>query len=188
MLYPDIRLILEHRATAFALFVKSQRKWTSPPTKPESISSFKDRLGEFGYSADHILPHGSYLMNMGNPDKYVDSPQKHTRIHVTNVQRETSEVLRVFRWRTKAMWRAGIETVQFPVRLVSKTFPFGLEIESYPIGSPGSTVGQVTVEESLSFIAECINNAHKETSSIVIVIENMVRSCGIATLSSDWNE
>ena len=78
MLYPDIRLILEHRATAFALFVKSQRKWTSPPTKPESISSFKDRLKEFGYSVDHILPHGSYLMNMGNPDRSVGSPRYYT--------------------------------------------------------------------------------------------------------------
>lgn len=40
--------------------------------------------------------------------------------------------------------------------------------------SPGSTVGQATIEESITFIAECINKAHKETSSIVIVIENMV--------------
>lgn len=59
---------LECRATAFALFVKSQRKWTSPPTKPESIASFKSRLKDFGYSTEHILPHGSYLVNMGNPD------------------------------------------------------------------------------------------------------------------------
>lgn len=59
------------RATAFALFVKSQRKWTAPPTKPESIVSFQSRLKEFGYSTDYILPHGSYLVNMGNPDVWV---------------------------------------------------------------------------------------------------------------------
>lgn len=61
----------QHRATAFALFLKSQRKWTAPPFKPESISLFKDRLREFGYSPDHILPHGSYLVNLGNPDECV---------------------------------------------------------------------------------------------------------------------
>ena len=41
--------------------------------------------------------------------------------------------------------------------------------------SPGSTVGASTVEESLSLIAECINRAHEETNSVVIVLENMVR-------------
>ena len=41
--------------------------------------------------------------------------------------------------------------------------------------SPGSTVGQATKEESISYVAQCINRAHKETESVVIVIENMVR-------------
>ncbi|THH26742.1 hypothetical protein EUX98_g7445 [Antrodiella citrinella] len=56
-------------ATAFALFVKSQRKWESKELTPASISTFKSRLAEFGYSPDHILPHGSYLVNLGNPDQ-----------------------------------------------------------------------------------------------------------------------
>ena len=58
------------RATAFALFPKSQRKWMSKPLSPESISLFKSRLVSFGYDQDHILPHGSYLINLGNPDVY----------------------------------------------------------------------------------------------------------------------
>lgn len=44
------------------------------------------------------------------------------------------------------------------------------------VGSPGSTVGAGTVEESLSLIAECINRAHEETDNVVIVLENMVTS------------
>ncbi|KAH7921053.1 AP endonuclease [Leucogyrophana mollusca] len=55
-------------ANAFALFVKSQRKWTSPSLAADSISSFKARMKEFGYSPAHVLPHGSYLINLGNPD------------------------------------------------------------------------------------------------------------------------
>ena len=42
--------------------------------------------------------------------------------------------------------------------------------------SPGSTVGEASMEESIAFIAECINRAHEETESVVIVLENMVCS------------
>ncbi|KAJ7500423.1 xylose isomerase-like protein [Mycena galericulata] len=55
-------------ANSFALFVKSQRKWTSPPLTAATISSFKAQLTEHGYEPRHILPHGSYLINLGNPD------------------------------------------------------------------------------------------------------------------------
>ncbi|KAF5361262.1 hypothetical protein D9758_010314 [Tetrapyrgos nigripes] len=56
-------------ANAFALFVKSQRKWESPPLKPESVASFKDNMKVLGYEAKYVLPHGSYLINLGNPDE-----------------------------------------------------------------------------------------------------------------------
>ncbi|KAI0064504.1 AP endonuclease [Artomyces pyxidatus] len=56
-------------ATAFALFLKSQRKWTGPPLKAESISLFRKRLEAFGYAPSDVLPHGNYLVNLGNPDE-----------------------------------------------------------------------------------------------------------------------
>ncbi|RDB22943.1 putative endonuclease 4 [Hypsizygus marmoreus] len=55
-------------ANAFALFVKSQRKWTSPALTTTSITSFKARMEEYGYSSSVVLPHGSYLINLGNID------------------------------------------------------------------------------------------------------------------------
>ncbi|KAI5985629.1 xylose isomerase-like protein [Pisolithus albus] len=55
-------------ANAFALSVKSQRKWAAPPLTDSNISAFKARMTEFGYSPAHVLVHGSYLMNLGNPD------------------------------------------------------------------------------------------------------------------------
>ena len=58
----------EHSANAFALFLKSQRKWTGPPLSEQSISTFRARLAQFNYAPEHILPHGSYLVNLGNPD------------------------------------------------------------------------------------------------------------------------
>ncbi|KAF8176776.1 xylose isomerase-like protein, partial [Pholiota molesta] len=55
-------------ANAFALFLKSQRKWTSPPLTESSIAEFKKRMEEHGYTSKMVLPHGSYLINLGNPD------------------------------------------------------------------------------------------------------------------------
>lgn len=59
---------IQNRATAFALFLKSQRKWESAPLTQESIDTFKKRLTDFGYEPKHVLPHGNYLVNLGNPD------------------------------------------------------------------------------------------------------------------------
>lgn len=55
-------------AKAFALFTRNQRQWKSAPLPENSISLFKERCEEFGYEAKHILPHDSYLINLGHPE------------------------------------------------------------------------------------------------------------------------
>lgn len=56
-------------ANAFALFLKSQRKWTSPALSPLVIDQFKKLVIEHGFDPKKdVLPHGSYLINLGNPD------------------------------------------------------------------------------------------------------------------------
>jgi len=55
-------------ATAFALFTKNQRQWVAPPLTAEQISQFKENCSRFGFAPKHILPHDSYLINLGNPD------------------------------------------------------------------------------------------------------------------------
>ena len=55
-------------ATAFALFTKNQRQWIAAPLTKESIELFKQRCDEYGFAANHILPHDSYLINLGNPE------------------------------------------------------------------------------------------------------------------------
>lgn len=55
-------------ATAFAVFTKNQRQWKAKPLSPQSIESFKQNCKEFGYSAEQILPHDSYLINLGHPE------------------------------------------------------------------------------------------------------------------------
>lgn len=56
------------KANAFALFTKNQRQWVSAPLSEKSIASFKKRTQEIGVDADYILPHDSYLINLGHPE------------------------------------------------------------------------------------------------------------------------
>ena len=54
-------------ATAFAMFTKNQRQWFSPPLSAKSVESFMQNCELLGFSPDAILPHDSYLINLGHP-------------------------------------------------------------------------------------------------------------------------
>lgn len=56
-------------ANAFALFTRNQRQWVSKPLTAESIASFKRACEEYGFKPEHILPHDSYLINLGHPEE-----------------------------------------------------------------------------------------------------------------------
>lgn len=56
-------------AKAFALFTKNQRQWFSNPLSQKSIKEFRDNCEKFEYQPFQILPHDSYLINLGHPEK-----------------------------------------------------------------------------------------------------------------------
>ena len=55
-------------ADAFALFTKNQRQWVAKALTDDSINLFKSRVKENGLDTRYILPHDSYLINLGHPD------------------------------------------------------------------------------------------------------------------------
>ncbi|WP_295421063.1 deoxyribonuclease IV [Sulfurovum sp.] len=55
-------------AKAFALFTKNQRQWVAKPLTQESIDAFKKNLEKSGIAPKHVLPHDSYLINLGHPE------------------------------------------------------------------------------------------------------------------------
>jgi len=57
----------ELEATAFALFTKNQRQWKAAPLPEDVIEKFKVACEKYGYSSNQILPHDSYLINLGHP-------------------------------------------------------------------------------------------------------------------------
>jgi len=72
-------------AKAFAMFTKNQRQWVAKPYDSEVIDKFKRALDDSKISPKHVLPHDSYLINLGHPedekrdksmDAFVDEVQR----------------------------------------------------------------------------------------------------------------
>lgn len=57
----------ELEATAFALFTKNQRQWRAAPLTDEVICAFRRACEKHHYTPAQILPHDSYLINLGHP-------------------------------------------------------------------------------------------------------------------------
>jgi len=56
-------------ARAFALFTKNQRQWFSSPLTAKAIDEFRRNCEKFDFKPFQILPHDSYLINLGHPEK-----------------------------------------------------------------------------------------------------------------------
>jgi deoxyribonuclease-4 len=72
-------------ANAFALFTKNQRQWVSAPLTAKSIGLFKENCVNNGFDASYIMPHDSYLINLGNPDE--EALQKSRAAFIDEMQR-----------------------------------------------------------------------------------------------------
>jgi deoxyribonuclease IV len=64
-------------ARAFALFTKNQRQWVGRPLEEKSINAFKENCELFDYKPFQILPHDSYLINLGHPEKEALEKSRH---------------------------------------------------------------------------------------------------------------
>jgi deoxyribonuclease-4 len=121
-------------ATAFALFTKNQRQWVAAPLTESSIEKFKENCKTFDYSPKQILPHDSYLINLGSPDD--ESRQKSRAAFIDEMRR---------------CGQLGLDRLNF---------------------HPGAHLNQISVEECVKNIAECINIALNQSEGVCAVIEN----------------
>jgi deoxyribonuclease-4 len=55
-------------AQAFAVFTKNQRQWVAKPLETKTIDAFQKNLEASGILPKHVLPHDSYLINLGHPE------------------------------------------------------------------------------------------------------------------------
>ena len=72
-------------ANAFALFTRNQRSWVSKPLPQLEIDGFKALLIDRGFKPEMVLPHDSYLINLGSPDE--DTLQKSRAAFLDEMQR-----------------------------------------------------------------------------------------------------
>jgi deoxyribonuclease IV len=72
-------------ATGFALFTKNQRQWSAKPLTDENIEKFKENCDLYGFPMDAVIPHDSYLINIGHPEK--DKLQKSRSAFLDEFQR-----------------------------------------------------------------------------------------------------
>ncbi|KAI1128907.1 xylose isomerase-like protein [Nemania abortiva] len=122
-------------ANAFALFLKSQRKWANPPITPEARDGFRSLSKTHKFEVHrHCLPHGSYLVNLAQAEK-----EKATQAY-----------------------DAFLDDLQRCESLGIKLYNF----------HPGNTNGDVRAA-AIGRIAAQLNKAHKATSTVVTVLENM---------------
>ncbi len=56
-------------ARAFALFTKNQRQWHAKDLDTQTIDAFKINLEKSSIAPRHVLPHDSYLINLGHPEE-----------------------------------------------------------------------------------------------------------------------
>lgn len=56
-------------ATGFALFTKNQRQWVAAPLTAAQVEAFREACARYGYTPAQILPHDSYLINLGHPER-----------------------------------------------------------------------------------------------------------------------
>jgi len=72
-------------AKGFAMFTKNQKRWEAKPLDDKIITKFKLKMEEFGYTADMVLPHDSYLINLGHPE--AEKEEKSIKAFIDELQR-----------------------------------------------------------------------------------------------------
>ena len=120
-------------AKAFALFTKNQRRWTAKDLEEKNILEFKRRIEEIGIEPKYILPHDSYLINLGNAD-----------------EEKRNQSFEAFVDEMKRCNELGLLYLNM---------------------HPGSHLKEISEEQSMDLIIDCINKAHELVPNVTVVLE-----------------
>ncbi len=161
-------------AKAFALFTKNQRQWNAAPLSRESIGKFKMNCETHGFLPEYILPHDSYLINLGHPNK--DGLEKSRAAFLDEMQRCEQLGLQLLNFHPGSSLKE-ISTEQCLKRIaesinitLSKTANVCAVIEN--TAGQGSNVGNkfeelkfiIDLVEDKSRVGVCIDTCHALTS------------------------
>ncbi|QOY54376.1 deoxyribonuclease IV [Candidatus Sulfurimonas marisnigri] len=134
-------------AKAFALFTKNQKQWVAKDLDTETIDKFKYALEQSGILPKHVLPHDSYLINLGNPE--AEKLEKSRVAFIDELQR--CELL-------------GLDKLNF--------HPGSHLVKVSKKDKENADVMREIEDKCLDTIAESINIALDKTNGVSAVLEN----------------
>jgi len=138
---------MEIGAKAFALFTKNQRQWVAKPLDEKTIETFQENLATSGILPKHVLPHDSYLINLGHPE--VEKLEKSRAAFIDELER---------------CKQLGLDRLNF--------HPGSHLVKVSKKDKDNREVMQPIEDKCLDVIAESINIALDKTSDVTAVIEN----------------
>ncbi len=148
-------------ATAFALFTKNQRQWVAKPLTEESIAAFKLNCEKFGYKPSQILPHDSYLINLGHPE--AEPLQKSREAFLDELQR--CEQLGLDRLNFHPGSHLGKVDVDACLKTIADSINWALD----------RTKGVIAVIENTAGQGSNVGNSFEEIGKIIEHVEDKSR-------------
>lgn len=148
-------------AKAFALFTKNQRQWKTAPLTQDSIKKFKDACKIYGFLPQHILPHDSYLINLGHPEK--EALDKSREAFIDEMQR--CEQLGLDRLN----FHPGSHLNQVDIATCLKTIAESINI------ALEQTKGVIAVIENTAGQGSNVGNQFEELKAIIDLVEDKSR-------------
>ncbi len=143
-------------ASAFAMFLKNQRQWKAKPYTAEQCSLFRQNLQASGIAPEQVLPHDSYLINLGHPDQ--EKRQQSLQAFVDELQRAESLGLTMVNFHPGSHLQAISE--EESLKLVAQSVREALQQTTTAIAVIENTAGQGSNLgyrfEHLAFLIEMI--------------------------------
>ncbi|SPO20883.1 related to APN1 - AP endonuclease [Ustilago trichophora] len=177
---------------AFSCFVRPKMQWASNPIPSSSAERFKERVVQHGFMSPsdktvkkeegidddtsgkgggggygYVVPHGCYLVNLANPEP--EKREKSFEAFIDDLQRCEQLGIRLFNFHPGSMTAASATG------------------EDLVDVGPLSEV-RAAKAEACALVASYINRAHAQTSSVVILIENMAGSKNDTILGSSLHD
>ena len=161
-------------AKAFALFTKNQKQWFAKPLTQDNIDKFKAKCTEYGYPPELILPHDSYLINLGNP--VPENLEKSRKAFLDEMQRCEQLGLKLLNFHPGAHLKKMtesqcLETIAESINMVlEKTSGVTAVIEN--TAGQGSNVGYkfehlaaiIEMVDDKSRVGDCLDTCHTYTA------------------------
>ncbi|AAP95933.1 deoxyribonuclease IV [[Haemophilus] ducreyi] len=161
---------VEIGGNAFALFTKNQRQWQAATLKAETIEKFKRFCQVHQFTADQILPHDSYLINLGHPE--LENRQKSVAAFIDEMQRVNQLGLKLLNFHpgshlNKISERDCLAYIAESINIAIKTVPNVVAVIENTAGQ-GSNMGYrfehlaeiIEQVEDKSRVGVCLDTCH----------------------------